>query len=379
MISFLRETRDFFNFFWKTPIEHKSIVFYSEHEGYYPNFEGVIQELTNKHNKRLCYVTSDLTDPIFESSNERIKPFYIKKLLIIFMQIVNCDVFIMTLTDLNQFHLKRSYLPVHYLYIFHSLVSTTMMYRLGAFDYYDTILCAGKHQKKEIKLYEKQHGLDNKKLVDTGYYRLERIMDSYADYLSHPNPPKNNKTTVLIAPSWGENNVLETCGLKLVNILLSSDCNVIVRPHPETVKRSKKLIEILSKNFFENPYFTLETSVFSDSSIIEADILICDCSGIAIEYAFGTERPVIFLDVPLKIQNQKYIDLGIKPIEVDIREKIGILLNPDQLNKMPDIISKLLKDKNDYKKQINNLRNEYVYSIGKSSDIAAREILSNIN
>ena len=107
--------------------------------------------------------------------------------------------------------------------------------------------------------------------------------------------------------------------------------------------------------------------------------MICDCSGIAIEYAFGTERPVIFLDVPLKIQNQKYKDLGIEPLEVDIREKIGILLNPDQLDKIPDVISKLLSKKNNFKKQINDLRNEYVYSIGKSSDIAATEILNVIN
>tara|TARA_Y100001970_G_scaffold15871_1_gene17830 strand:+ start:13753 stop:14895 length:1143 start_codon:yes stop_codon:yes gene_type:complete len=376
---FLKELRDFFVFFWKTPLKEKSIVFYSEHEGYFPNFEGVIKNLTVNQNKTICYITSDFKDPIFFTSNAKIKPFYINKLLILFMQIVKCDVLVMTLTDLNQFHLKRSFNPVCYIYIFHSLVSTTMMYRLGAFDHYDIILCAGKHQKKEIKLHEKQKMLNNKKLVETGYYRLERIIDSYSNYLSQLNGLKNKKTTILIAPSWGNKNILETCGVELVNVLLASNYNVIVRPHPETVKRNQGLIKALENNFAKNPYFTLERSVFSDSSIIEADILICDCSGIAIEYAFGTNRPVIFIDVPLKIQNQNYKDLGMEPLEVSIREKIGIIMKPDQLTKIPETISILLKNKKNYKKQIEDLRNEYVFSIGDSSEIAAQEILNNID
>ncbi len=47
----------------------------------------------------------------------------------------------------------------------------------------------------------------------------------------------------------------------------------------------------------------------TDDSLLRADVLICDISGIALEYVFGTERPVLFLDVPLKIHNPRFKEL----------------------------------------------------------------------
>ena len=63
MFTIIREIQDFIRFFWKTPKEEKAIVFYAEHKGYYPNFEGLIEELISEHKQMLCYVTSDPHDP----------------------------------------------------------------------------------------------------------------------------------------------------------------------------------------------------------------------------------------------------------------------------------------------------------------------------
>ena len=57
--------------------------------------------------------------------------------------------------DLNNFELKRSINPVHYVYLFHTLGSTHMVDHDNSYDHYDTILCAGPHQKKEIQIREK--------------------------------------------------------------------------------------------------------------------------------------------------------------------------------------------------------------------------------
>jgi len=54
-----KEVAYFYRFFWKTPKSDKAIVIYSEHEGYYPYFEGLIKKLTGEHEKTLCYITSD--------------------------------------------------------------------------------------------------------------------------------------------------------------------------------------------------------------------------------------------------------------------------------------------------------------------------------
>lgn len=153
-MGLLREIADFYCFIRRTPNTEKAIVINAEHKGYYPYFEGLTEKLTNEHDRTLCYITSDPDDPIFRETQLRIRAFYLNKLLAFFMAHINCGVFVMTLTDLNQYHLKRSVNPVHYIYMFHALVSTHIIYRYGAFDHYDSILCCGPHQAEEIRRRE---------------------------------------------------------------------------------------------------------------------------------------------------------------------------------------------------------------------------------
>ena len=291
------------------------------------------------------------------------------------MQFVNCKVLIMTLTDLSNYHIKKSVYPVHYIYLFHSLISIHMMYRFGAFDNYDTIFCTGPHHVQEIQKHEKLYGLNNKKLVEAGYYRLERIFDGYK---RHKKIISKNKIieTVLIAPSWGEDNLLKSCGSKLIETLINSDYKIIVRPHPETVKRDPKLLDYIYSRFGESNLFKMEKSVFSDDSIIKADVLICDCSGIALEYAFGTERPVVFIDVPIKINNPDYNELDIQPLELSTRTKIGVIVQPDEIENIPNIISSIKLKSEKYKYGLSHLRESNVFSFGKSAEIGADYILN---
>lgn len=370
----LKEIADFYRFFWKTPKKEKKIVFYTEHQGYYPYFEGLIKKLINDYNQTLCYVTSDPHDSTLQNSTTHIRAFYSNTLLPFFMAFVNCKVFIMTLTDLDNFHLKRSANPVYYVYVFHAAVSTHMVYRYGAFDHYDYILCVGPHHTKEIRKHEELNGLPAKKLLEAGYYRLERIYQAYQMYCSKKSS-STNKKTVLIAPSWGTSNILECCGEHLVELLLEARYRVIVRPHPETVRRSPELVAILASKFGNNPNFTLEKSIATDDSLLRADVLISDYSGIALEYAFGTERPVLFLDVPTKVQNQRFKELDIEPLELSLRSKIGVIVSPEKLESIPQAISDLIANQALYKKRILELRKQHVYAFGQSSDIGTQYII----
>ena len=280
----------------------------------------------------------------------------------------------MTLTDLNTFHLKRSVNPVHYVYVYHAMVSTHMMYLPGAFDHYDSILCVGKHHVEELRKHEDMKGLSQKQLVEGGYYRLERIYSKHTKYLQTSSSEKTG-TTVLIAPSWGKGNVLESFGDELVAMLLDKNLNVIVRPHPETVKRTPELLNAIEEKYGGNSALTIERSVATDDSLLKSDVLICDCSGIALEYAFGTERPVLFLDVPRKIRNENYQELGLEPIELSLRSEIGILVSPEDLATVPEKIETLISEKKKYIEQISLLRKKYVYGFGRSSQIGAEHIL----
>jgi len=292
-----------------------------------------------------------------------------------FMAFVSCKVFVMTLTDLNRFHLKRSINSVHYVYVFHGLFSSHMVLRLGALDHYDCILCAGPHHVEEIRRREKLNNLPPKTLIEAGYYPLERIYQDYQEYVRH-KPSQPDKETILIAPSWGVDNVLESCGEELIGLLLREDFQVIVRPHPETIKRSPRLIAQLTTKFGKSPNFTLEKSVATHNSLSKADVLITDWSSISLEYAFGTERPVLFLDVPAKIHNPKYTELGIEPIELSLRPEIGIVISPKRLNTVPQAITELMAKRAVYKERLAELRYRYVYSFGNSADTGAEYIIS---
>ncbi len=374
MKNFFRELSHYYRFAKKTLEEDKKIVFYAEHAGYYPNYEGLIEELTNKRKLTICYISSDPEDSILKTDNPRIKPFYIKNLLAFLMAFIKCRVFVMTLTDLNTFHLKRSVNPVHYVYVYHAMVSTHMMYLPSAFDHYDSILCVGKHHVEELRKSEEMKGLPQKQLVEGGYYRLERIYSKYKKYLQTSSSEKTG-TTVLIAPSWGKGNVLESFGDELVAMLLDKNLNVIVRPHPETVKRTPELLNAIEEKYGNNSALTIERSVVTDDSLLKSDVLICDCSGIALEYAFGTERPVLFLDVPRKIRNENYRELGLDPIELSLRSELGIIVSPEDVATVPDKIEILLSEKKEYIEQISLLRKKYVYGFGRSSQIGAEHIL----
>ena len=373
-----KETASLLRYLWRTPRSEKTIVFYAEHRDYYPYFEGIIEKLTGEYRQMLCYVTSDHKDPILRNPASGIKPFYLNRLLPFFMAYVNCRVLVMTLTDLNQFHIRRSINPVHYVYVFHSLVSTHMIYRHGAFDHYDSILCCGPHQVSEIRRQEELYDLPAKKLIEAGYYRLERIYEAHHRYLSEKSPSAT-KGTILIAPSWGVANILESCGEELVDILLNADYEVIVRPHPETVKRFPEVIALFASKIAENPDLTLETSVATDDSLLHADILISDYSGISLEYAFGTERPVLFLDVPTKIQNQRFAELDLEPLELALRAQIGVVVSPEKLDTVPEVISNLMLSAETYKNRIGALREQHVYAFGHSSEIGAQYIVDLLN
>lgn len=374
-MKFLKELVHYFRFSRKTKEKEKEIVFYAEHRDYYPNFEGIIRQLLEEYQQPFCYITSDYKDPVFQQPDPKMKVFYINKLLPFFMLAVKSKVFIMTLTDLNRYHLKRSLHPVHYVYVFHSLVSTHMMYRLGAFDHYDSILCTGPHHIRELREHEKQYQLPAKTLIEAGYYRLERIYARYQEQIIEKKDISPVKTTILVAPSWGKDNVIESCGEKLVEVLLENGYEVIVRPHPETWRHSPRIVQSLGTKFKDHPCFFLERSVATDDSLLKADILISDCSGVTLEYALGTERPVIFLEVPYKIQNDKYSELGIEPLELSLMSKIGVKASPKNLDALPELIESLIKNKTKYKEQIIKQRQENMFAFNRSAIVSARHIM----
>ena len=381
--SFFGEERKELEKFNKLDLDERSIVFYSESSVIlYPYVEEIINEL-GKRDQKICYVTSSKNDPIFKNENKKIKSFYIGdgSVKYKFFWELKAKVVIMTMPDLENYWIKRSIVfPVHYVYVFHTPASTHMVFQRSAFDQFDSIFCVGQYHVQEIRATEQLYNLKQKNLVECGYGLLDKLIRSRSSLPQQQNfLSKNNKKNVLIAPSWGKQNLLESTGIELIKILLDAGYHVTVRPHPMTVKKSSKLIKQIKEKFEKNPDFLLDTNASSFEQLFSSYALITDWSGIGHEYAFVCERPVIYVDVPKKAYNKEYEKIGLEPFEISIRDKIGEIVSTQKIETIPERIEFLYDHINDFQNKIQKIRNDAIFNIGKSGKVMANEIIRIIN
>ena len=356
----------------------RQIVFYSENKNSMFIFESLINELTNFHNYNICYVTSSKDEQILMESNKKIKTFFIGEgaARTKFFLNLKADILIMTMPDLETFHIKRSKVyPVHYVYMFHAMVSTHLVYRKNAFDHFDSILCVGEYQIDEIRSAEKIYNLNQKNLIRCGYSNLDNLIKKYAIKNKEIKMIEKNQIQVLIAPSWGKNGLLETIIVDVIDILLDSGYKVILRPHPMSVKLSQKKIKFIEKKFLPNHNFSLELNLPNFDSFLYSDIMISDWSGVTLEFAFAFEKPVLYIDVPKKIHNTNFEDIPEIPIEVSIRDRIGKIILPSEINSIPKEIEKLKQKSFEIKEGIKKIRDSKIFNVGNSEKYAAKHIV----
>ncbi len=359
--------------FSKLPRDSREIVFYSESRQDWHHFAPIIDQLTRVLGRTVCYVSSDAGDPGLSGGNPRLLSFYLRKglLRIVFFQLLDADVTVLTMMDLGNFELRRSARPAHYVYVFHSLGSTHMADFANSYDHYDTILCAGPHHLREIRRREELQNFAPKQLLEHGYARLEELL---AERASRPRNPRGDPPTLLIAPTWGDVSLLNVCGEKLVEILLDAGYRVIVRPHYMTARQSPELIARIVGRFGGNPRFEYVDLMGETESLFRSDLLICDWSAMAIEWGLGLEKPALFVDVPPRVRNPGFRDLGLEPLEASIRSEIGAILDPARLEEAPGTIEKLLANPEQFREKMAALRARSVFNLGRSAEAAGREI-----
>ena len=358
-------------------LDERLIVFYSEDISSFVHFEQIIHELTEKMGYQICYVTSAKDDPILTSQNKRIKAFYIGLGAIrtkFFMEL-KAEVLVMTMPNLETYFIKRSKVyPVHYVYVFHSIVSTHTIYRKGAFDHFDSIFCVGPHHVEEISATESVYDLKHKNLVKYGYGLLDNLQTNKS-MKNQQRCTEDGKKKILVAPSWGKNGLLETKGLELVKILLDGGYHVTVRPHPMTNRKWSKTIKAIENEFKSNANFEIEKDVSTFESLYSAYGLISDWSGIAIEYAFACELPVLYIDGSPKINNSSYDKIACEALEITIRNLIGKVISPNELESLPKIIESTYENIDNFKTKIQEVRDKTVFNLGESGMNGAQEIV----
>ncbi len=356
--------------------KNKLIVFYSEKDGFYNYYAEILDYLLHHTKLIVHYVTGDPNDRVFSMNEPNLVPYYVSdRNLGTFFAQLDVPIVVMTMPDLQTYHIKRSVVrrDIEYIYVFHALMSTTMAYRKAAFDHFDTIFCVGPYQVREIRETEAKYGLKPKKLIEHGYGQLDRLLRDHADMpaIKHETP------MILIAPSHQPGNIMESCIETLIDQLYEAGYQVIVRPHPQFVKRSPEFMPALEAKYADKTgdRLVFETNFSSHESIYTADLLITDWSGTAFEYSFVTKRPALFINTPMKVINPEYDSYENKPMEIAFRHACGISIDPSEVKNITGHVKEVFSEQDSYSSKIESFLNENVYNIGASGKNGGRYIM----
>ena len=290
--------------------------------------------------------------------------------LLTLLSIIECNNLILTTPDFGNYKHKLSKKIKNTVYIFHSAVSTHMIYNDKAFDNYNTICCVGNHHINELNEKFNISGLKNK-LVKCGY--------PYLDYLISTAKKENYlKKNILFAPSWYPDNpnYYEDNYALLISEILKNNFKIIFRPHPEYYKRFEIEFLKFTENFANFSNFTVDTDKSNYLSMEQSEFLLTDWSGIAFEFAYSFKRPVIFINSPKKILNKDFSKSQFVPVEISDREEIGVVFDHDvDKTNIVGLLNKMSNEKEIYLKKIDHNLNKNIFNIGFSSSIIESNLI----
>ncbi len=373
-----REKKDYKRFF---KIVNKHLVIYSEKSGFYKYYEAMIEQLLAKSNITIHYVTNDPDDAIFALAEKqpRIKPYYIGlKKMIPLMRLCEADIMVMTTPDLDKYYIRRSIMKkdMEYVYVPHDMMSVHMGFREGALDAFDTIFCTGPHVAAEVRATEKVYGLPEKKLVEFGYPLADKLIE--AGEQERKTHVTRARKDILIAPSWQEDNLLDSVIDSLIEALYCDEYHLIVRPHPEYVKRYGARMQAIVDKYqhLVGDGLSFELDFTVNRSIYAADMLITDWSGIALEYCFATRRPAIFINTKTKCMNPNWEKIGLTPVEITLRDVVGVSVDKDKVGECRSVAKELFAKADEYEKKITEVLDAHIYNQGRAGEVGANYLLN---
>jgi|GEM_PF-1138380 len=343
------------------------VVFYCERPFQYTFISSTIDNLKSKLNVALIANTiSDKKDGKWNRSIIDIDFYEMRKFC---LPRLSMNIFVTPETVSYSSQLPRAIYQVHFA---HSSLSLHMVYPENKFFNFNVMFATGDHHVDE---FNKIHNNNSSKLAfKTGLGRIDYLKYEFANY-NRFRESKTGKKTVLIAPSWHDNNITEVIGAELTEELLNNGYKVIYRPHYKIAELKPSFLDNLKFKFKENENFTIDIAGNDNTSLFESDIMICDYSGVAFEYAFVTENPVLFLNIPPKIRNKNWKKLGLEPIEIKLRNKIGRVVECDTTSVMITL-EDTLKNYAEIKKSIKSTRLDYCYNFDNSvGKVASNEII----
>ena len=316
------------------------LVIFSDGKQYWKVFAPICKELSAR-GQEVVYYTMSEDDPALSAQLPGMTAEFIGEDNRAFTKLnfLKANVVFSTTPGLDVYQWKRSKDVDFYVHIPHAPNDITL-YRMFGIDYYDSILLSGEYQVKQIRQMEAKRELPAKdlKLVGIPY------MDDMAARLDSVGAAEPHERTVLLAPSWGDSALFGVYGGKIIEKLLETGYHVIVRPHPQSFKSEKELMDKLMEKFPNSD--KLEWNRDSDNFEVlrRSDILISDFSGVTFDFSLIYDKPVIYTtpNFDLGPYDAWWMD---EPLwTTTILPHIGAELTEDKMDSLKELIDTCIED-----------------------------------
>lgn len=361
----------------KENISKAKIIIYGEDKRYYNVFKPIIEELINLEIPTIYY-SSSYDDKIFEIKSDFLKSEFIGtgNKAYAKLNFIEADICLMTTPNLDVFQLKRSKGVKKYVHITHSSAETST-YCLYSLDFFDVVFLNGEHQIRDIRELENKRNTIIKDLYVVGNPYLDEL-SKMKETITKEN---NNKKTILIAPSWGMNCLFRRFGEKLLDNIVNSDYNIIIRPHPQSLISDKDIIDKFQNRYKDKNNVEWDFNRVNIYSLSKADIMISDFSGVIFDYAFLFEKPVIIPSFTFDKRGTDAIEIDEEVWTFETIPKISFKLDENNFSNISQIIEDSINNET-LKNNILKAKEEaYMYE-GQASKRAAqflKDMLMTIN
>ncbi len=342
--------------------ERLPLVIFSDNKRYWNIFEPVCREL-DRRGTEVVYMTASPDDPALNSPFEHVKGEFIGEGNRAFARLnfLKADIVLSTTPGLDVYQWKRSRDVKWYVHILHAASEVTL-YRSFGLDYYDAVFTSGKFQEDDIRALEKMRGLPEKELVRAGI----PYMDEMKARLEKAEPMERNRITVLLAPTWGPEGILSKYGDSIIDELIKTGYDLIIRPHPQSFVSETELLDRLMGKYPETDVLKWNRDSDNFDVLRKADIMISDFSGVLFDYTLVYDKPVVYTATEIDKSLYDAWWLGGKTWTEKVLPELGKELKFEDIPMLKDIIDECLNNES-YSEGRESVRSQCWDSMGKGS------------
>ena len=350
----------------KTNEGHVPFAIFTDDKRYWTLFRPICEEM-DRRGETVAYLTASPDDPALKESFEHVKTEFIGEgnRAYAHMGMLDADIVLSTTPGLDVYQWKRSRTVGKYVHIPH-MVNDLTRYRMFGLDYYDAVLLTGEYQGEAVRKLEKLRGLPEKELAVVGLPYLDEMQKR----LEREGPAPEHPVTVLLSPTWGPSGIFSRYGGEVIEALLKTPYQIIVRPHPQSFTSEKELMSTLMAKYPDSDRLRWDRSNDNFEVLRKSDVMISDFSGVTMDFALVFGRPVICVDTEFDkaVYDAWWLDDELWIMKT--LDRIGLKLTRENVGDIGNMIARVLEEPA-FREAIETARQECWANIGHSAEKTA--------